>query len=121
MIVSTQVVIFLGKKVAENKCKSNYRQVLYYFKELFINIVNMEVKCNQSTVVKKKKWSIEKFLAEFDLSEKDGNLNYANFHSICVTLFYPHEIKQDEWRIREIFCLFDLNKDGILQQQEWKT
>ncbi|XP_016916404.1 nicotinamidase [Apis cerana] len=81
----------------------------------------MEVKCNLSTVVEKKKWSIEKFLAEFNLSEKDGNLNYANFHSICVTLFYPNEIKQDEWRIREIFCSFDLNKDGILQQQEWKT
>lgn len=69
----------------------------------------------------KKRWSIEKFLAKFDLPKVYNNLNYDSFRSISAALFHPNEIERNEWRIRDIFDLFDVDKDGILKEQEWKT
>lgn len=69
----------------------------------------------------KEQRSLEKFLTEFNLSEGDGNLNYTRFCSICSVLFPPDQIENDEWRIREIFRLFDLDKDQTLKGQKWKT
>ena len=64
--------------------------------------------------------SIHKFLAKFRLPGEENRLNYAIFREICATLFPPDEIKRNEWRIEEVFCLFDQDRDGILKGDEWK-
>lgn len=54
----------------------------------------------------------------------DGSIDCRKFHTCCDELFGTDETKEHEWRVREIFDLFDANADGILQQEEltrcWK-
>nr|XP_003700152.2 PREDICTED: nicotinamidase-like [Megachile rotundata] len=71
-----------------------------------------------NSICAKKRRPMEKFLTDFDLKEQN-NLNYTNFRSICVALFQSDELEKEEWRIQEIFNLFDRDKDGILKDQEW--
>ncbi|XP_076621999.1 uncharacterized protein LOC143342221 [Colletes latitarsis] len=70
----------------------------------------------------RKKWpSTEKFLGNLDLSGEENTLNESNFRVICAALFSSDEIQQNDWRILDIFSLFDRDRDGILKGQEWKT
>lgn len=69
-----------------------------------------------------KKWSsTEKFLANFNLSSEKSTLNYTKFRVICTTLFSQDEIQQNDWRIQDIFSLFDRDCDGVLKGCEWET
>ncbi|XP_017755145.1 PREDICTED: pyrazinamidase/nicotinamidase-like [Eufriesea mexicana] len=69
----------------------------------------------------KKRWSFEEFLTEFDLPKVHNNLNFVSFRSISAALFDPNEIERNEWRIRDIFDIFDIDKDGVLKEEEWKV
>ncbi|CAL7939563.1 unnamed protein product [Xylocopa violacea] len=79
----------------------------------------MESSSNKSICGDKRR-TVGEFLAQFDLLELDDNLNYENFCLICDKLFMPDEIEQHKWRIREIFRLFDVDKDGLLKEEEYK-
>nr|XP_012229939.1 PREDICTED: nicotinamidase-like [Linepithema humile] len=58
--------------------------------------------------------SVATILSRLDTSEFD----YKKFRAFCVELFDTNEIKEHEWRVREIFELFDANADGRLHGQE---
>ncbi|XP_018375022.1 PREDICTED: nicotinamidase-like isoform X2 [Trachymyrmex cornetzi] len=63
-------------------------------------------------------WSFSiKVLSRFDTDAKE-TFNYEKFRMLCVRLFGVNEVKQDEWRVREVFELFDANADGVLNDQE---
>ncbi|XP_076288639.1 nicotinamidase [Lasioglossum baleicum] len=65
--------------------------------------------------------ALRKLLAHFDLPDAGGFLDYAKFRLICHSLFPPNEIEQDDWRIRNIFDLFDNDHDDLLKGYEWET
>lgn len=52
------------------------------------------------------------------LKDPEGDFNFANFREMCSLVFKDDDIRKDEWRIREIFDLFDLDKDGVLKEEE---
>ncbi|XP_043590491.1 nicotinamidase-like [Bombus pyrosoma] len=52
------------------------------------------------------------------LKDPEGDFNFANFRAMCSSVFKDDDIRKDEWRIREIFDLFDLDKDGVLKEEE---
>ncbi|GAB1866189.1 nicotinamidase [Camponotus japonicus] len=56
-------------------------------------------------------------ISNFDV-DADGTLNYMEFQTLCVHLFGMDEIKEHEWRVREIFELFDVDRDGTLNEQD---
>ncbi|XP_070156461.1 uncharacterized protein [Polyergus mexicanus] len=56
-------------------------------------------------------------LSKFDV-DADGALDYMEFRALCVHLFGTDEVKEHEWRVREIFELFDLNRKGTLNEQD---
>ncbi|KAL0111891.1 hypothetical protein PUN28_013239 [Cardiocondyla obscurior] len=56
-------------------------------------------------------------LSKFDVQTK-GIFNYEKFRMFCVQVFGTDEVERHEWRVREIFKLFDANADGILNDQE---
>ncbi|CAK9819015.1 pncA [Anthophora quadrimaculata] len=62
----------------------------------------------------------KKRLSKFDSSEEIDNFNYEKFHLACAEIFQPDEIEQERLKLREIFDLFDTNKDGVLTGREWK-
>lgn len=56
-------------------------------------------------------------LSKFDV-DADGTLDYMEFRALCVHLFGTDEVKEHEWRVREIFELFDQNGNGTLNEQD---
>lgn len=61
----------------------------------------------------------DKVLTVLGLSEKSA-VNFEKFCSICAELFSSNEIEQRGGTIKEIFDLFDRDRDGILKGQELK-
>ncbi|XP_017795714.1 PREDICTED: pyrazinamidase/nicotinamidase-like [Habropoda laboriosa] len=57
---------------------------------------------------------------KFDPSKEISDFNYEKFHSACAEIFQSDEIEQEESKLREIFDLFDSNKDGVLTGRERK-
>ncbi|XP_076656135.1 nicotinamidase [Halictus rubicundus] len=64
--------------------------------------------------------TVRKLLINFDLPDAGGTPNYATFRLICNTLFPSDQVEQDHWRIRNIFDLFDDDRDGLLMGHEWE-
>lgn len=56
-------------------------------------------------------------ISNFDV-DGDGTLNYTEFQTLCVHLFGKDEVTEHEWRVREIFELFDVDRNGTLSEQE---
>ncbi|XP_072753710.1 nicotinamidase [Anoplolepis gracilipes] len=56
-------------------------------------------------------------LSTFDV-DADGTLNYVEFRQLCLHLFGTDEVKEHEWRVQEIFKLFDTNGVGTLNEQD---
>ncbi|KAK9309189.1 hypothetical protein QLX08_001134 [Tetragonisca angustula] len=54
------------------------------------------------------------------MSDGGANFTYEKFCAMCKLLFNMNNIEKDEWRLREIFDLFDLDKDGVLKEREMK-
>lgn len=54
------------------------------------------------------------------MSDEGANFTYEKFCAMCKLLLNMNNIEKDEWRLREIFDLFDLDKDGVLKEQEMK-
>lgn len=61
--------------------------------------------------------AVERTLSRLKV-DLDGSLDYEKFQTWCVELFGRQETKEHEWRVREIFDLFDANADGVLRHQE---
>lgn len=61
--------------------------------------------------------SIVTILSKLEI-DASGSCDYEKFRAFCVELFNTDEIKEHEWRVREIFELFDANADGRLHGQE---
>ncbi|KYM79848.1 Pyrazinamidase/nicotinamidase [Atta colombica] len=56
-------------------------------------------------------------LSKFDIDAKQP-FNYEKFQTLCVQLFSADEVKENEWRVQEIFKLFDANADSVLVNEE---
>ncbi|KYM95514.1 PREDICTED: nicotinamidase-like [Cyphomyrmex costatus] len=56
-----------------------------------------------------------KVLPGFDVKK---TFDYEQFRTLCVRLFSEYEVEQDEWRVREVFELFDADANGVLDNQE---
>lgn len=56
----------------------------------------------------------------YTMSDEDANFTYDKFCAMCKLLFNMNNIEKDEWRLQEIFDLFDLDKDGVLKEREMK-
>ncbi|EZA58574.1 Pyrazinamidase/nicotinamidase [Ooceraea biroi] len=46
------------------------------------------------------------------------SLDYKQFEALCAQLFGTDEVGEHEWRVREVFELFDANADGALNEEE---
>lgn len=50
---------------------------------------------------------------------KDGSLDFDEFRNLCLQLFDAEEVEENESRIENIFEIFDINRDGLLNGEEW--
>lgn len=67
----------------------------------------------------KETWaSPDGLLAKFDANE-DGMIDFDEFKTMCVELFGKDEIYPHEYRVRDIFDIFDVDEDGSLNREEW--
>nr|XP_031841342.1 uncharacterized protein LOC116430857 [Nomia melanderi]XP_031841354.1 uncharacterized protein LOC116430857 [Nomia melanderi] len=69
---------------------------------------------------RKEQLTAKKFLANLDVPNVESALNYSNFRLICGALFPPDELEQHDWRIKDMFDMFDNDHDGALKEKEWK-
>lgn len=68
----------------------------------------------------KESWnSPKRLLAKFD-ANNDGLIDFEEFKSMCLELFGPEEVGKLEYRVRDIFEIFDVDEDGTLNQEEWE-
>lgn len=65
-----------------------------------------------------KKSSAEIF-DEFD-KNKDGGLDFNEFQNLCKELFGADEVEENESKVKSIFEIFDINRDGLLKNEEWE-
>lgn len=63
--------------------------------------------------------SAEEVLTKFD-ENKDGALDYEEFKKLCDDLFGAEEVKDADYRLRDIFDILDRNGDGLLDGDEWQ-
>ncbi|KAL6267852.1 hypothetical protein P5V15_000924 [Pogonomyrmex californicus] len=56
-------------------------------------------------------------LSKYGIDVKEA-LDYGTFQKTCVQIFGADEVEKHEWRVREVFELFDANADDALTEQE---
>ncbi|KAG7199208.1 hypothetical protein KM043_018079 [Ampulex compressa] len=78
----------------------------------------MENKCiinDDSTFCGTDHRSAKHILAKFDANPA---VNYDDFRALCTEVFGRNEVKENEWRISDMFNTFDVNADGALKGAE---